>query len=124
MSDDMTPPRKPFTAAAIADRVRAALEGADVDGFGDLLSANVHWGAPGDSNPPCRNRRQVLQWYERGRAEGRRADVTALEVHGDSLLVGLRLEAGAERWQVLRVGPEGVTDIRGYEDRPAAELAL
>jgi hypothetical protein len=84
----------------------------------------VQWGAPGDPNPPCRNRRQVLQWYERGRAEGRRANVTTLEVHGDSLLVGLRLETGAERWQVLHVGPEGITDIRGYEDRPTAELGL
>jgi SnoaL-like domain len=124
MSDDITPPPRPVTAAAIADRVRATLEAADVDGFGDLLSPDVRWGAPGDPNPPCRNRRQVLRWYERGRAEGRRANVTALQVHGDSLLVGLRLETGAERWQVLRVGPEGVTDIRGYEDRTAAEMAL
>ena len=124
MSDDMTRPPRPVTAAAIADRLRATLEAADVDGFGGLLSPDVHWGAPGDPNPPCRNRRQVLQWYQRGRAEGRRANVTALEVHGESLLVGLRLETGEERWQVLRVGPEGVTDIRGYEDRPAAELAL
>ena len=80
----------------------------------------MHWGPPGDANPPCRNRRQVLQWYERGRAAGRRASVTDLEVHGDALLIGLRLETGEERWQVMRVGPEGVTDIRGYEDRTGA----
>ena len=104
MSDDMTRPPRPVTAAAIADRVRATLEAADVDGFGGLLSPNVHWGAPGDPNPPCRNRRQVLQWYERGRAEGRRANVTALEVHGDSLLVGLRLETGAECSGWVRCG--------------------
>ena len=60
-----------------------------------------------------------------GRAAGHRASVTGLEVHGDALLVGLRLETGEERWQVLRVGPEGVTDISGYTDnRPSAEMAL
>jgi len=124
MSDETTPPRGPITAAGVADRVRAALEAADVDAFGDLLSPDVQWGAPGDPNPPCRSRRQVLRWYERGRAAGHRASVTDLEVHGDTLLVGLRLETGEERWQVLRVGPEGVTDIRGYADRPSAEMAL
>ncbi len=124
MSDDVTPSAGAVTAAGIADRVRAALEAADVDAFADLLSPDVQWGAPGDPKPPCRNRSQVLRWYERGRAAGRWASVTALEVHGDTLLVGLRLDTEEERWQILRVGPEGISDIRGYEDRPTAELAL
>jgi len=114
------PLRAPLTAAAIADRVRLALDAADLDQMAALLSPDVHWGAPDDPTPPCRNRTQVLRWYAAARAEGRRAAVTEVEIHGNALLVGLRLHDGHERWQVLRVGPDGVNDIRGYEDRPSA----
>jgi hypothetical protein len=122
MSDDGTPAPAPprVTAAAIADQVRLALQTADLDAFGALLSPDVHWGPPGSTRPPCRNREQVLAWYAKGRAKGRRASVSAVEIHGDALLVGLRLDDGQERWQVLRVGPDGIDDIRGYEDRPSA----
>jgi hypothetical protein len=115
---------EPMTAASIADRVRAALDAADLDQMATLLSADVHWGAPDDPTPPCRNRRQVLRWYEEGRAAGRRGTVTDVEVHGNALLVGLRLDTGDERWQVMRVGPDGVNDIRGFEDRAAAMAKL
>jgi hypothetical protein len=113
-----------MTAASIADRVRAALDAADLDQMAMLLSPDVHWGAPDDPAPPCRNRRQVLRWFETGRAAGRRATVTDVEVHGNVLLVGLRLDTGDERWQVMRVGPDGVNDIRGFEDRAAAAPKL
>ena len=114
----------PLTAGSVADRVRRALHEGDVDQLGALLSPDVHWGAPGDPNPPCRNRRQVLAWYAKGRAAGRRAAVTEVEVHGNALLVGLRLQDGHRRWQVLRVGPEGITDIRGFENRLSALAKL
>ena len=39
------------------------------------------WGAPGDANPGCRNRDQVLAWYGQGRANGVRATVTLTVVH-------------------------------------------
>jgi ketosteroid isomerase-like protein len=116
-----------MTADSIAERVRAALETADLDEFGELLSPDVQWGAPDDSNPPCQNRGQVLEWYRRGRAAGSRATVRELSVHGDTLLVGLSIEldgSEVERWQVLRVGPQGVNDIRGFEDRPSAAARL
>ena len=102
-SDPATP--SPLTAASIADRVRRALDAADLDEFAALLSPDVQWGAPGDPTPPCRNRSQVLRWYAKGRARGAGPRVTEVEVHGNALLVGLRLEDGEERWQVLRVGP-------------------
>jgi len=47
-----------------------------------------------------------------------------VEVHGNALLVGVRLETGEQRWQVMRVGPDGVNDIRGYDDRSAAASNL
>ena len=62
-----------------------------------------------------------------GREAGRRVStVTEVEVHGNAVLVGMHLEGEGERWQVLRVGPRGVNDIRGFEDRvqAAAELLL
>ncbi len=118
--DDPPLLQAPLTAASIAGRVRRALDAADLDEFAALLSPDVQWGAPGDPTPPCRNRNQVLRWYAKGRAAGRRATVTEVEVHGNALLVGVTLEDGEERWQVMRVGPQGVNDIRGYEDRPSA----
>ncbi len=59
-----------------------------------------------------------------GPGEGRRASVVDVEVHGDALVIHLRLEDGVERWQVMRVGPDGVHDIRGYEDWQSATGAL
>ena len=112
--------RPPITPEYVAAHVRAALDAADLAAFADLLSPDVHWGAPGDANPPCQNRHQVLKWYEKGRASGRRAKVTEVAVHGNAVLVGVRSDDGEARWQVLRVGPDGVRDIRGYEDRASA----
>ena len=113
-----------MSAASIAHRVRAALDAADLEQMAELLSPDVHWGAPGDPNPPCRNRAQVLRWFERGRDAGRRATVAGVEVHGNALLVRLCLDTGEERWQVMRVGPDGVNDIRGFEDRDSAAANL
>ena len=124
MVDDVPTPSVPMTAAGIAARVRTALEAADVEQFGALLSPDVKWGPPGNSTPPCRNRGQVLEWYAKGRAQGRRATVSEVEVHGNALLVGLRLDEGGERWQIMRVGEDGVNDIRGYDNRSSAQLAL
>jgi len=115
---------EPMTAASIAERVRAALDSADLEQMAALLSSDVHWGAPDDPAPPCRNRSQVLRWFEKGRAAGRRGTVTDVEVHGNALLVGLRLDTGEERWQVMRVGPDGVNDIRGFEDHRSAAAKL
>jgi hypothetical protein len=125
MSDDRPArPTPPFTAASIAEAVRRGLGAADLETFAALLSPDVHWGPPGVARPPCRNRDQVLAWYAKGREQGRRATVGEVEVHGDALLVGLRLDDGQERWQVLRVGPEGINDIRGFEDSLSARQEL
>jgi ketosteroid isomerase-like protein len=115
---------RPITPETVAEKVRSALDAGDLAAFGDLLSPDVHWGAPGDANPPCQNRAQVLKWYEKGRARGRRGTVTEVSVHGNAVLVGLRLNSGEDRWQVLRVGPDGIRDIRGYEDRASATERL
>jgi hypothetical protein len=126
VSDDLPHIAKPITAKEVAANVREVLESNDLERFAALLSPDVHWGAPGDASPPCQNRKQVLTWYAKGReAGGRVASVTHVEVRGNAVLVGMRLEGEGERWQVLRVGPAGVYDIRGFEDRAqgAAELS-
>jgi ketosteroid isomerase-like protein len=113
----------------IGDRIRGALESADLTAIAALLDADVVWGAPDDEAPACRNRREVLAWYQRGRDAGVRAHVTEVVVHGDRVLVGLLVtgrsapdEAGGEvpRWQVLSLAGDRVVDIRGFDDREEA----
>jgi hypothetical protein len=114
----------------LAGQVQAALQTADLTGYRELLDPNVTWGAPGDVNPACRNRDQVLAWYRRGRAKGVRADVFETMVLDDKILVGLSIlddqssssESGGEthRWQILTVKDGLVADIRGFEERDTA----
>lgn len=109
---------------ALAERVREALESADPEHFADLLDPNVTWGAPDDPQPSCRNRRQVLQWYQRGRADGRRAEIHEISVRGDALVIAMTVHEGDsgepsfDRWQVMKVANGRITDIRGYEEPP------
>ena len=114
---------------AIAERVREALGSADLSAFADLLDPAVRWGAPDDMDGGCQNRKQVLDWYRRGREAGARASVTEVVPNGDKILVGLRVtgtqtaaELGgeADRWQVLTVADGRVIDIRAFDDRADA----
>ena len=110
----------------IAQQVRIALEAADLSSFSDLLDPDVHWGPPDARRPTCKNRDQVLAWYERGKESGTRARVTEVVVLGDRLLVGLTVRGrqaprerggAALRWQVLTVQGGRVVDIVGFDDR-------
>lgn len=107
-----------------AERVRLALEAADLSAFGDLLDQKVTWGPPGDKSPPCRNKQQVLAWYERAKASGASAQVNEVVVDGSHILVGLvvsgtesaRQRGGlARRWQVLTLRESHIIDITGFE---------
>jgi ketosteroid isomerase-like protein len=117
--------------AQLAAQVRAALDSADPEAFGDLLDPNVTWGAPGDPSPPCRNRRQVLAWYQRGRAD-QRAHVHDVTCHRDRILVAMTVtspgsavdQVDADRWQVLTVADGRISDIRGYDRRADALAAM
>jgi ketosteroid isomerase-like protein len=116
--------------AALAGRVRSALESGDLDAIRDLLDPGARWGAPeGPGNFDCRNREQVIAWWARARAAGARAAVTEVTAGAGTLLVGLEVtgpraagEAGgaAERWQVLTVRGGRIADIRGFDDRAEA----
>jgi RimJ/RimL family protein N-acetyltransferase/ketosteroid isomerase-like protein len=113
----------------IAERVKTALEAADLSAFSDLLDPNVTWGAPGDRSPECQNRAQVLAWYQRGRESGTRAQVLEIVVLGDRLLVGLSVTGNSvapasdgttERWQLLSLAGGRIVDIRGFQERDEA----
>jgi ketosteroid isomerase-like protein len=116
--------------AALAGRVRSALESGDLDAIKDLLDPGVRWGAPeGPGDFDCRDRDQVITWWDRARAAGARAAVTEVSAGSGTLLVGLEVtgtpgaqEAGgtARRWQVLTVRGGRIADIRGFDNRAAA----
>lgn len=113
----------------LAAAVRCALDSSDLGRFARLLAPDVRWGAPEDPTPPCRSRRDVIRWYERVKDQGRRARVLDVAIHGDRLVVHLRVRDESapapdeewDRWQVLICSDGQVVDIRGYE---TAEEAL
>jgi hypothetical protein len=129
MPDDASATREP---AALAERVRFALESGNLNAIRDLLDSGARWGAPeGPSDADCRNRDQVIAWWARARAAGARAVVTEVTAGAGALLVGLEVtgtpaagEAGGvtERWQVLTVRGDRIADIRGFDDRAAAAV--
>ena len=52
--------------AALAGRVRSALESGDLDAIRDLLDHSARLGAPeGPGAADCRNRDQVITWWGR-----------------------------------------------------------
>jgi ketosteroid isomerase-like protein len=117
-------------SAGLTGRVRLALESGDLDAIRDLLDPGARWGATeGPSDSDCQNRDQVLAWWARARAAGASAVVTEVTAGAGTLLVGLEVtgtpqasEAGGavQRWQVLTVRGDRITDIRGFGDRAAA----
>lgn len=109
---------------AIAEKVRLALDSADLERFADLLDPKVTWGAPGASAPSCQSRAQVLAWYAKGREAGRRGHVQSVRTHEDKIVVTMTItspeDPGSDRWHVLTVTNGRVIDIRGYDDEVAA----
>ena len=113
----------------IAVLVRGALVAEDLTAFSELLDPAVTWGAPGARNPSCKNRNQVLAWYQRGRDAGVRGSVYDVEVLGDRLLVSMSVRGtdnakerggAALRFQVLTVWNGKVVDIVGFDDKTEA----
>lgn len=117
------------TMDELVGRVRAALAAEDLSAFTGLLDPDVTWGAPGARSPACKNRNQVLAWYQRGREAGVRGSVVDVEVIGDRLLVSLSVRGtenarerggAALRYQVLTVRKGRIVDIVGFDDKAEA----
>jgi hypothetical protein len=110
----------------MAKRVQIALDTSDLSAFRELLDPDVKWGAPHARNPTCKNRDQVIAWYQGGKMAGVEGRVSEIEVLGECLLVCLTVrgtEAAKERggsalrWQVQTVRNGRVIDIVGFDDR-------
>lgn len=109
---------------------QVAPESGDLDAIKELLDPGARWGAPeGPGGADFHNRDQVIAWWSSARAAGARAVVTEVTVGHGTLLVGLEVtgtpaahEAGGtiQRWQVLTVRGDRISDIRGFGDRAEA----
>jgi SnoaL-like domain len=115
----------------IAALVRKAMASEDVAAFAELLGSEVTWGPPGARNRICKNRNEVLAWYEKGRDAGVRGSVYDVQVLGDRLLVSMSVTGTDEarkrggtalRFQVLTVRHGRIVDIVGFEDKVDALL--
>lgn len=113
----------------VADRVRKAMAASDMSAFAELLDPEVTWGAPGSRNPTCKDRKQVLRWYQRAQESGVRGNVFDVEVLGDRLLISLTVQGteGARerggtalRFQVFTVRDGRIVDIAGFDDKSEA----
>jgi ketosteroid isomerase-like protein len=113
----------------VAALVRQALLTEDVRAFAELLDPDVSWGAPGARNPSCKNRDQVLAWYQRGRDAGVRGSVLDVAILGDRHLVSMSLRGtetarerggAALRFQVLTVRNGRIVDIVGFDEKAEA----
>ena len=111
-------------AEALARQLKGLLEGGDFDALEGVLDPDVTWAAPDYPDDGCHNRSEVLAWWRAAYEAGARAEVTGVEVHGDGLLVSLRVSGRAggsgDRFQALTVGPRGVTSIAGFESHAEA----
>jgi hypothetical protein len=114
---------------SITKRIQAALDASDPTELRELLDPDVRWGPPNARNPGCKNRDQVIAWYEKGRASGVEGQVSDIEVLGDRVLVTLVVRGTdaakdrggtALRWQVLSIKAGLVIDIVGFDDRSEA----
>lgn len=115
------------TMNQVAEEVRRALAAEDPSPFVELLDPDVTWGALGD--PGCRNRNQVMAWYQRGREAGVRGTVLDIEVTGDRLLVSMTVRGrdgasgdgeGAPHFQALWIRNAKIAEIVGFDDKAEA----
>jgi len=113
----------------IAHQVRTAMAAQDPSAFVELLDPDVTWGAPGDPNPACQNRNQVLAWYQRGREAGVQSSMFDVEVIGDRLLVSVTVAGtdaakarggAALRYQALTIRNGRIVAIVGFDDKTDA----
>jgi hypothetical protein len=122
---------EPLALEKLGERIKAALNSADLAGFAELLAPDVRWGAPESQAADCRTRQEVVEWWSRGQQAGARARVTEVVPGAGALLIGLKVSGTreaernggeAQRWQVLRVESGQIVDIRGFDDRRGAAL--
>lgn len=106
----------PQVMRAVADRLAAALDRADLELLAGLLHPKARWGSCTDSG-------QVLDWYRARHAAGVRTEIRGTHIRGDVIVLDLVVHnpddvAPTERpdtvCQVFRIAEGAIADIRGY----------
>jgi SnoaL-like domain len=114
----------------LADRVRQALEGHDLDALGALLSDDVRWGD--DDHPRrCRGPAEVVATFSRLLSQGVDAAITEMTTGSSGILChlsvtfpeGVRGPGDHDLFQVYVVEGDRITEIRRYNDRRSALAA-
>ena len=122
--------REASSMEAMATLVSNAMQAGDLPVITSLLAPDVRWGDPHQSVPTCRNKSQVLRWFENAQQAGASADVIETIVLGQHILLGLAVrgnprattkEKPVVRWQVMSIEDGKIAEIRGYESRSDAE---
>jgi len=111
-------------AQAIAQQLRSAFEGLDLESLGEILAPDVRWGGEEDTPQTCHSRADVLAWYGDLSARGFRANVVEAAVEPDRIVLTLdvsRPGGGTSRnYQAFRIAGGRIVDIRDHVDAPAA----
>jgi hypothetical protein len=117
-SDEPENTADPQAMAELSERLRTAMETADLDLFGVLLHPEARWAS-------CANRAQVLDWYRALHDSGVRTKVDDVVIHGDVILFGLTVQGWAGVvYQAFHTRDGVIDEIRGYPDRTEALAAL
>lgn len=115
----------------ISERIRAAYEQADLDGFSELLAPDVRWGDDDHPNR-CRSRDDVLNTFAGWVGGGVSAKVTVMDTGPQGVACKLHIEwadpndkaRGVNFWHVLLVDDGQITEIRRYNDEKSAREAI
>ena len=111
-------------AQAIAQQLRSAFEGLDLESLGEILAPDVRWGGEEDTPQTCHSRADVLAWYGDLSARGFRANVVEAAVEPDRVVLTLdvsRPGGGTSRnYQAFRIAGGRIVDIRDHGEAPAA----
>lgn len=100
--------------------VREAIEGTDLDAFGDALAPDAVWVGlhPGEL---CRNRDEVLGMLREAQERGLRPQPEIVQERDDLLVVDPHLDG---RHQVIVLRDGLVAEVRAYPSRGAAVEAV
>lgn len=115
----------------LAQQLSDALDAADLEAAGELMSEDVTWGDVDDARG-CRNRRDVLATFARLMDLGVRGTVSEVVTGPRGIMVGLSVqwppghsrESATTLHQVYLVRDEEIVEILGFDDRDAASAAL
>lgn len=115
----------------LADRIRAAYDGASLEAFGRLLAEDARWGDDDHPNR-CRGRADVLSTFEGWLGSGVTAEVLDTRSGPSGVLCRLHVNwtdpadrpRGVEFVHVFLVHDGLITEIRRYDDMPSAAAAI